>query len=159
MSQFIFIGKQKNTQSKSDFEQLKFENIDPIQYKFTIFNQTQSKPYPSKETLMFNEDTNKFKKGGTINYDLEFEDYNNSTYDYKITGQIVKIEKENLRQYYYEQLYGWSIIDRPVQNVYKLTNLWCGGTFIIYKDQTALLISHGSGMHYVSVLRGYIKPQ
>jgi len=78
--------------------------------------------------------------------------------DNNVFGQKVKVEREHLRQFYFEQLYGREIACKPIKDIYNLgEGLFCGGSFIIYEDQTALLIHHGSGMHYVYVYRGFIK--
>ena len=157
MRKFIFIAKQSNTKSASNYCELKFKNINPIQYKFTIYNKTKKKAHPFTETLMYDKEIQEFRKGGTIEYDLEFEDYIIEKFNHKVCGKKVGVEREKFKQYHFEQLYGKDMINTPVKEIYKLNDLWCGGTLIIFEDRSVILISHGSGMHYVSVLKGFIK--
>jgi hypothetical protein len=152
MNNFVFVAKQKNTASVGDFSELKFINMDSKYFPFTIFNQTQSMPHPNQSTLRMNDSSYELIQGGNLEYDLIMKE--------TLIGKKIKVEREHLKQFYLEQMFGRDIASKPIKNAYQIREgLACGGTFIIYEDMTALLLEHGSGMLYVTVYRGFIKSQ
>ena len=155
---YKFIETEKNTNSSSDFNMIKFEKItkDPKIYTFKIFNEKQIKPFIYQNCITLDEVSGEYKKNARVTYDLEFIDYKTHLGE-NITGKLCTVERPELKDEYHKIFYGNSIACKPIKDDFKLDDNCCNGHFIIYEDNQALLMRFGSGVHYWQVSKGIIK--
>jgi len=155
---YRFVSTEKNIESASDFEDLKFNKINdnPIIYTFNIYNQSIINSFIWPNCITLDEVTGEFRENARVKYDLEFIDY--KTYlGNNVVGKIIEVERPQLKDEYHRIFYGNNIACKPIKYDFKLDDNLCNGKLIIYEDNEALLMRFGSGIHYQDVIKGFVE--
>ena len=129
---YNFICNKKNKNFSDILKEIEMEEIEPNDYFFQFFSE--------------------FRKTKKINkmskYNLEFDNLYDVSAENTIKGLSIKsdmIENEII-----------NYNDKIIKKIFLLDNSNQNGFFIIYNDNTSLLVIYGENIKYVNIMSGYI---
>ena len=131
---YNFICNKKNKNFSNELEKIEMEEIEPNDYFFQIFSE-----FRKTKT----KDINIIHK-----YNLEFDNLYDINAENTIKGLSIKsdtIENEII-----------NYNDKIIKKIFLLDNSNKSGFFIIYNDNTSILVIYGENIKYINFMSGYI---
>lgn len=131
---YNFICNKKNKNYSNELNKIEMEEIEPNDYFFQIFSEFRKAK--TKDINIMNK------------YNLEFDNLFDISAENTIKGLSIKhdtIENEII-----------NYNDKIIKKIFILDNSNQSGFFIIYIDNTAILVIYGEKIKYINLMTGYI---
>jgi hypothetical protein len=131
---YNFICNKKNKNCSNELEKIEIEEIEPNDYFFQIFSEFRKAK--TKDINIINK------------YNLEFDNLYDINAENTIKGLSIKsntIENEII-----------NYNNKIIKKIFLLDNNNKSGFFIIYNDNTSILVIYGENIKYINFMSGYI---